>query len=48
MIVIHDYKPNWPQEFEAIRASLLKTLEAARRLYPASKSCWSSETSSRR
>ena len=28
MIVIHDYKSNWPQEFEAIRAALLKTLEA--------------------
>jgi GrpB-like predicted nucleotidyltransferase (UPF0157 family) len=28
MIVIHDYKPNWPQEFEAIRASLLRTLGA--------------------
>jgi len=26
MIVIHDYKPTWPQEFEVIRASLLKVV----------------------
>jgi len=29
MIVIHDYKPTWPQEFEVIRASLLKVLGAS-------------------
>jgi GrpB-like predicted nucleotidyltransferase (UPF0157 family) len=29
MIVIHDYKPTWPQEFELIRASLLKVLGAS-------------------
>jgi GrpB-like predicted nucleotidyltransferase (UPF0157 family) len=26
MIVIHDYKPSWPEEFESIRASLLQIL----------------------
>jgi GrpB-like predicted nucleotidyltransferase (UPF0157 family) len=26
MIVIHDYKPAWPQEFAAIRAALLEVL----------------------
>jgi GrpB-like predicted nucleotidyltransferase (UPF0157 family) len=26
MIIIHDYKPIWPQEFEAIRASLMEIL----------------------
>lgn len=26
MIIIHDYKPTWPQEFEVIRASLLEIL----------------------
>lgn len=27
MIVIHDYNPNWPNEFEAIRADLARILE---------------------
>jgi GrpB-like predicted nucleotidyltransferase (UPF0157 family) len=32
-IIIHDYKPTWPQEFEVIRASLLEILGAlARRI----------------
>ena len=26
MIVIHDYLPTWPQEFEVIRAALMKIL----------------------
>jgi GrpB-like predicted nucleotidyltransferase (UPF0157 family) len=26
MIIIHDYKPSWPQEFETIRSSLLSAL----------------------
>ena len=31
MIVIHDYKPTWPQEFEVIRASLLKVVGVSAR-----------------
>jgi GrpB-like predicted nucleotidyltransferase (UPF0157 family) len=27
MIVIHDYSPNWPNEFESIRSDLSKVLE---------------------
>ena len=26
MIIIHDYKPTWPEEFEIIRSSILEIL----------------------